>query len=385
MHTKHKQKNFSCPHCSATEIEFIAPGIGRCKYCGARIDLPKEEKQYDPNNPFDVLDSIFNKNNDHDPRADVIEQLYYPLSKREAFAVQQETFKQTKYIWFFSLISIVVTIAMFIVANISLCSKSAVVAVVVPLVIATISTIVALVINGRKTKATLVAVQQKRVDDISATLERNLYAPLTTAEIEKALSSTGKHRVLLISKRNAVQVLSCVICPILLLASLFVAPMAENNHIDSVVEGVCDRCGFDLHQDDFIFTLNDDGKGYTLTGVKGIFEDTGIDNSGFSATITLPSSHNGLPVTTIGAGAFSNKGNHYTLIIPDSIKVIEANAFAHTHLWEIDFETDSDWYLVEEGKWLTERTSLYPTPETFCKATFTLFGKYTWAKSPWSI
>ena len=333
MHTKHKQKNFSCPHCSATEIEFIAPGIGRCKYCGARIDLPKEEKQYDPNNPFDVLDSIFNKNNDHDPRADVIEQLYYPLSKREAFAVQQETFKQTKYIWIFSLISIVVTIAMFIVANISLCSKSAVVAIVVPLVIATISTIAALVINGRKTKATLVAVQQKRVDDISATLERNLYAPLTTAEIEKALSSTGKHRILLISKRNAVQVLSCVICPILLLASLFVAPMAANNHIDSVVEGVCDRCGFDLHQDDFTFTLNDDGQSYSVTGIGTCTE----------TDIVIPNTYKGLPVTSIGKSAFEGCTNLETLIIWGDIETFGDNCFKNcTSLEEVSIPSSTE-------------------------------------------
>lgn len=380
---KNTTKTFSCPHCSATEIEFIAPGMGRCKYCGARIDLPKEEKQYDPNNPFDVLGSVFGKNDEPNPRADVIDQLYYPLSKNEAETVQRQTFKKTMPLWIFALVCIFTTIAMCVVAGLNLCSVKALVAVAVPMAVTTIATICAIVINGRHAKKLLAGVQQKRVDEVSEDLERNLFAPLTSIEIDKALSSTGRHRFSLISKRNIIQLSVCMLFPLLFIASCIVAPLSAASHKDTIVEGVCDRCGKDLHESDYIFELNEYGTEYTLTGVAGKF-DMGFA-SDYDVYVSIPSSHNGLPVTRIGAGAFSNTGNHFTLIIPDSIEVIEAGAFASTDLLEIEFETYEDWYLVEAGEWLTEHTILYPTPQTFCKATFFLFGNYTWAKSPWSI
>ena len=373
-----KSKSNFCPQCGATEIEFIAPGIGRCKYCGGSIELPKDEIQRDPNNPFDALGSLFDKGKYHDPRASMIEQIYYPLSTNEAQSVKEQAFKKTSRIWIASAVCLALTIAMIVCASICLCSSSAVAAILVPMAFAVIATITAIVITDRHIKKLLKDVQQNRVDEVSKDLEKRLCAPLTSGEIEKALSSTGKHRFSLILKKNTLQLIVCIACPIVFLASIIATPIIAGNHIDTKIEGVCDRCDFDLHGD-YIFTLNADGQSYTLTGVTGIFDgNSSLANENIK--VTIPSSHLGLPVTTIGAGAFSNKGNHYTLVIPSSITLIQAGAFAQTDLWEIEFEGKNDWYLVEADEWLTEHSSLYPTPSSFRKATFIHYGEYTWSK-----
>lgn len=70
----------------------------------------------------------------------------------------------------------------------------------------------------------------------------------------------------------------------------------------------------------FAFELNADGSTYSA---KANFsnEDAHI------VDIVIPATHAGLPVTTIKAGGFSEKENIKSIIIPDTVNVIEEKAF----------------------------------------------------------
>lgn len=64
-------------------------------------------------------------------------------------------------------------------------------------------------------------------------------------------------------------------------------------------------------------TLNDDGKGYSVTGI-GTCTDVNI---------VIPNAHNGLPVTAIGKGAFSSCDSLISITIPNSVSTIGNGAF----------------------------------------------------------
>ena len=62
--------------------------------------------------------------------------------------------------------------------------------------------------------------------------------------------------------------------------------------------------------------LNEDAQSYSVVGL-GECEETNI---------TIPASHNDLPITEIGEGAFKDNGI-YTVEISQSVTTIKANAF----------------------------------------------------------
>ena len=70
------------------------------------------------------------------------------------------------------------------------------------------------------------------------------------------------------------------------------------------------------------YTLNSDGKGYTLTG--GIDEEEGK-----LWTLQIPSEYMGLPVTAIGEEALYMKDWLTSVIIPDSVTRIGTRAFSY--------------------------------------------------------
>ena len=65
------------------------------------------------------------------------------------------------------------------------------------------------------------------------------------------------------------------------------------------------------------FTLNEDGSGYTLTGM-GVCRDS---------LLVIPAEHEGLPVTTIGDNAFFSCNGLTGVILPGSITTLEDYAF----------------------------------------------------------
>lgn len=88
------------------------------------------------------------------------------------------------------------------------------------------------------------------------------------------------------------------------------------------------------------FELNDDGKSYTLTGLHRSTDD---------GVLTIPDEYNGLPVTRIGTVA-NGMGDSTitTLVLPDTIEVIESRAFmSSTSLENIVF--GSGLRIIEPG------------------------------------
>ena len=65
------------------------------------------------------------------------------------------------------------------------------------------------------------------------------------------------------------------------------------------------------------YALNEDGESYSLVGI-GTCEDTDL---------VIPSTYDGLPITTIGERAFSDCGNLTEVVIPDSVTTIDWYAF----------------------------------------------------------
>ncbi len=96
----------------------------------------------------------------------------------------------------------------------------------------------------------------------------------------------------------------------------------EKGH--SFKDGKCSACGLLKDSEGLAFTLNKDGKSYTVSGM-GTCKDSHV---------VIPASYNGLPVTAIGEMAFawstSLMGGGVDLIsikIPDSVKEIGNDAF----------------------------------------------------------
>lgn len=83
----------------------------------------------------------------------------------------------------------------------------------------------------------------------------------------------------------------------------------------------------------FAFTLNNDGKGYSIAA-NWDKEFQQIDK------IVIPYEHNGLPVVTIGNSAFSECYFLTSTIIPDSVTSIGVNAFYHCPLNSINIPSN---------------------------------------------
>ena len=83
-------------------------------------------------------------------------------------------------------------------------------------------------------------------------------------------------------------------------------------------EGKCRLCGAfqPVTKEDLVFNLIEDGTAYE------------VGQSRFTeANLNILSTHNGLPVTRIGYGAFYAGYNLYSVVIPDSVTSIGGNAF----------------------------------------------------------
>ena len=88
-------------------------------------------------------------------------------------------------------------------------------------------------------------------------------------------------------------------------------PLTHHN----IVDGVCTECGFE--QDKLSFKEIDEGTAYEVTGM--------LDGV---ADLTIPTTHNGKPVTKISEEAFAGRSSLKSVTIPDSIIEIGYAAFS---------------------------------------------------------
>ena len=80
-------------------------------------------------------------------------------------------------------------------------------------------------------------------------------------------------------------------------------------------DGICELCGYKAQ---FIFKLNYEETGYELDSVGASYQ---------GGDVVIPSEYRGLPVTQIGYGAFKSDKKLTSVVIPDTVILIDDDAF----------------------------------------------------------
>lgn len=90
--------------------------------------------------------------------------------------------------------------------------------------------------------------------------------------------------------------------------------------------------------------VSSEGLEFKLTPTEDSYEVSGIDGFSYSGVkLVIPSSHNNLPVTSIGDSAFDNNLSLTSVQIPKSVKYIGEGAFNDcNNLYKIEFEQGSN-------------------------------------------
>ena len=88
-----------------------------------------------------------------------------------------------------------------------------------------------------------------------------------------------------------------------------------NLHIDADGNDICDECGYKAV---LVYKLNANESGYELDRV-------GVGYQG--GDITIPSEYKGLPVVEIGYSAFTSDYKLASVVIPDTVTLIDGDAF----------------------------------------------------------
>ena len=103
------------------------------------------------------------------------------------------------------------------------------------------------------------------------------------------------------------------------------SPEIMGEHIDEDENDICDVCGYEYV---FIFKLKYDESGYELDRVGPGYR---------GGDIVIPSEYKGLPVVEIGYSAFTSDYKLTSVVIPDTVTLIDGDAFEkQPHLTNIN-------------------------------------------------
>ena len=114
---------------------------------------------------------------------------------------------------------------------------------------------------------------------------------------------------------------------------------ATNEHLYGAAN-VCALCNKEWeYTEGLVFELTSGGAAYAVCG----------NDSGLEDVLTLPYYYNGLPVTTVNAGAFRGNPSLTEVVLPDLVTTVCANAFAGcSALASVTFETNSHLSVIGE-------------------------------------
>ena len=133
--------------------------------------------------------------------------------------------------------------------------------------------------------------------------------------------------------------LAILICALLCITLLVSCNKECYDHVDENGDGFCDICNFEY---EFLFKLTADESGYELDRVGAGYE---------GGDVVLPSKHKGLPIIQIGSGAFKSEKKLTSVVIPDSVTLIDGDAFENqTSL--------TNYFVICEGRSSTHIISL---------------------------
>lgn len=213
--------------------------------------------------------------------------------------------------------------------------------------------------------------QHAKVERTDEKLSELKLAPMTDAEKTTATSKAGESS--LTRKKNPLRIATIVLCIIFFIGSIVSVFVASNLNSDGYFDNSYDNGSGNISM--LTFTLSADGRSYAITDA----------DANISGDVTIPSTYNGKPVTTIDSYAFANCRNLTSITIPDSVTSIGDYAFLNcTSLTSITFKDTTTWYITtDDDDWSSKTGGTRTTvtnPSTNAKYFKSNYADYYWYK-----
>ena len=207
-----KTNSVVCPHCGASDLMVVSAEIFKCNYCGSTINIPKEAKKVDPNDPFASLSQLFSSFEvKKDPRGEATNPLRRQLTSGEAKNFSRFAFNKTKPYWIVSLVLAVVSIVLCIVHCAVWLGLAGCVSSLVCGVLGLGLFIFTAVKNSKEIEKQIIPLQNEIIENVRKDIDNKKLIPLTEEEVALSKKRLGMRTAYASKKANFLQ----VICGIL--------------------------------------------------------------------------------------------------------------------------------------------------------------------------